>query len=195
MRRISPEWERFFFPSRFYPGYCFYINGHGTDPGFISQIPCCHNTDGVLPAVHPSQVDSHLTRLTFDTGVVTVTGYLNGKGGKSETITDFPRTCFSNFVSKTGFDKDPIISPCLISQRMRPIPITGNAGKSWVAGEPLNNIQGNLCKMRENIQKYSFPGVSPEGIYCTGDGCNRCNFERCIYSDFIRHYWTHPRFD
>jgi hypothetical protein len=102
----------------------------------------------------------------------------------------------SDFVSKTGF-----------GERAYHIPLYNSPGKVRfissgtiptglrVTGESLVPFPGNFCRMKEQIRKVPFTGVSFGGIYCPGEGCNHCMHEQCIYADFIRHYWMHPRFD
>jgi hypothetical protein len=63
-----------------------------------------------------------------------------------------------------------------------------------MAGETLDQIWSNISRGKATIAKRLFTD-SAYGTHCPAYGCNRCDSDDCIYSDFIRLYWNHPRFD
>jgi hypothetical protein len=64
-----------------------------------------------------------------------------------------------------------------------------------MAGETLDQIWSNFSRGKAAAAKRLFTETPPYGTHCPAYGCNRCDNDDCIYSDFIRLYWNHPRFD
>jgi len=64
-----------------------------------------------------------------------------------------------------------------------------------MAGDTLDQIWSNFSRGKATAEKRLFREIPFSGTLCPAYGCNHCDNHDCIYGDFIRLYWNHPRFD
>ena len=64
-----------------------------------------------------------------------------------------------------------------------------------MTGEILDKIWSNFRSGKGIAQKGLFTGIPAYRIPCPAYGCNHCDHQECIYADFLRLYWNHPRCD
>jgi hypothetical protein len=101
----------------------------------------------------------------------------------------------SDFVSKSDFCKRAYNIAPSIPEQVRSIPVLENPDGLFMAGETLDQLWRNFSRGKATAEKRFFEEIPSSGTHCPAYGCNHCDNHDCIYGDFIRLYWNHPRFD
>lgn len=75
------------------------------------------------------------------------------------------------------------------------MPLLENSRELFMAGESLDKVWRDYCHMKGDPRIDTRTVLHRYGTVCPAQACHCCTNPDCLYADFIRHYWDHPRCD